>query len=118
MLDINYALIGKRIKEMRTQMKLSQTAFAELAGVSARYISYIEAAGKKASLSSLISIANSIGISIDELLYGNQPAFKADYQLDISLLIESCSPPEKRFVYLLVSSVINILRDNEWQIGR
>ena len=86
--------------------------------MSSRYISYIETARKKASLSSLKHISDAIGISIDELLYGNQDAYKTDYQLDIILLIESCTPPEKRFVFLLVSSVISILRDNEWQISK
>ena len=99
-------------------MKLSQAAFADLAGLSERYISYIETAGKKASLSSLMHVADAIGISIDELLYGNQTAYKTDYHLDIILLIETCSPHEKRFVYLLISSVIGILRDNEWQIEK
>ncbi len=116
MSEINYVLIGKRIRETRTQMKLSQAALAEMSGLSPRYISHIETAHKKASLSSLVNIANAIGISVDEILYGNQTSYKTDYQLDIILLIENCTPSEKRYLYLLISSVINILRDNGWQI--
>ena len=69
MSDINYVLIGKRIREIRNQMNLSQAALAEMSGLSTRYISHIETARKKASLSSLVNIANAVGISIDELLY-------------------------------------------------
>ena len=69
MSEINYVLIGKRIKETRSQMKLSQAALAEMAGLSARYISHIETARKKASLLSLVRIANAVGISVDEILY-------------------------------------------------
>ncbi len=116
MSEINYALIGKRIRETRTQMKLSQAALAEMSGLSPRYISHIETARKKASLSSLVNIANAVGISVDEILYGNQTAYTNDYQLDIILLIENCTPSEKRYLYLLISSVIHILRDNGWQI--
>lgn len=116
MSEINYVLIGKRIRETRTQMKLSQAALAEMSGLSPRYISHIETARKKASLSSLVSIANAVGISVDEILYGNQTAYTNDYQLDIILLIENCTPSEKRYLYLLISSVIHILRDNGWQI--
>jgi len=116
MSEINYVLIGKRIKETRSQMKLSQAALAEMAGLSARYISHIETARKKASLLSLVRIANAVGISVDEILYGNQIAYKADYQLDIVLLIENCTPSEKRYLYLMIHSIINILRDNGWQI--
>ena len=116
MSEINYVLIGKRIRETRTQMKLSQAALAEMSGLSTRYISHIETARKKASLSSLVNIANAVGISIDEILYGNQTAYKTDYQLDIILLIEDCSPSEKRYLYLMINSVLNILRDNGWKI--
>ena len=116
MSEINYELIGKRVRETRIQMKLSQAALAEMSGLSTRYISHIETARKKASLSSLVSIANAVGISIDEILYGNQNACKTDYHLDIVLLIEECSPSEKRYLYLMICSVINILRDNGWQI--
>lgn len=116
MSEINYVLIGKRIRETRTQMNLSQAALAEMSGLSPRYISHIETARKKASLSSLVNIANAVGISVDEILYGNQTAYTNDYQLDIILLIENCTPSEKRYLYLLISSVIHILRDNGWQI--
>ena len=92
MSDIDYVLIGKRIKEIRSQMKLSQASLAEMSGLSVTYISHIETAYKKASLSSLVHIANAIGISVDEMLYGNQNAFTADYQLEISLLIQDCNP--------------------------
>ena len=118
MSEINYVLLGKRIREIRIQMKLSQAALAEMSGLSTRYISHIETARKKASLASLVSIADAVGISIDEILYGNQAAYKTDYQLDIILLIENCTPSEKRYLYLMINSVISILRDNGWQIGK
>ena len=117
MSDINYALIGKRIREIRMQMKLSQASLAEMSGLSVTYISHIETAYKKASLSSLVQIADAIGISVDEMLYGNQSAFKADYQLETTLLIQECNSSEKRFIFLLTSSIISILKDNGWNIS-
>ena len=118
MSDIDYVLIGKRVKETRTQMKVSQATLAEMTGLSVAYISHIETAYKKASLTSLVSIANAAGISIDELLYGNQEHYAADYHLDTAFLLESCNPAEKRFVYLLIESVIAILRDNDWLLDK
>ena len=117
MSDINYALIGKRIKEIRMQMKLSQASLAEMSGLSVTYISHIETAYKKASLSSLVQIADAIGISVDEMLYGNQTTYKADYQLETTMLIQGCNSSEKRFIFLLTSSVISILKDNGWSIS-
>lgn len=65
---IDYALIGKRIKEARTRKKLSQAVLAEKVDLSTTYISYIENGYKCLSLNSLIMIANSLGVSSDELL--------------------------------------------------
>lgn len=118
MSDIDYVLIGKRVKETRKQLKVSQATLAEMTGLSVTYISHIETAYKKASLTSLVSIANAAGISIDELLYGNQKHYVADYHLDAAFLIESCHPAEKRFVYLLIESVIAILKDNGWILNK
>lgn len=65
---IDYALIGKRIKEARTRKKLSQAVLAEKVDLSTTYISYIENGYKCLSVNSLIMIANSLGVSSDELL--------------------------------------------------
>ena len=114
MADIDYVLIGKRVKEARTQMRVSQATLAEMTGLSVAYISHIETAYKRASLTSLISIANAAGISVDELLYGNQENYTKDYHLDIAFLIGSCNKLEKRLLYLLIEAIIAILRDNGW----
>ncbi len=57
-MEINYALIGKRIRETRKQRGLSAEELAEIADLSTVYISYIENAKRKPSLESLIKISN------------------------------------------------------------
>ena len=46
-MEINYALIGKRIRETRKQRGLSAEELAEIADLSTVYISYIENAKRK-----------------------------------------------------------------------
>ena len=113
---INYALIGKRVRETRKQQKISQERLAELTGVSAGYISHIETARKKASLSILICIANALGITVDELLDGNQIYNPNDYQTDIDQIMDDCSLLEKRMIFELVCAAKGILRNNNWMI--
>lgn len=113
---INYALIGKRVRETRKQQKISQERLAELTGVSAGYISHIETARKKASLSILICIANALGITVDELLNGNQIYNPNDYQTDIDQIMDDCSLLEKRMIFELVCAAKGILRNNNWMI--
>ena len=63
-MEINYALIGKRIRETRKQRGLSAEELAEIADLSTVYISYIENAKRKPSLESLIKISNALEITM------------------------------------------------------
>ena len=115
-MPINYSLIGIRIKETRNQQGISAEELAELANLSSVYISYIENAKRKPSLESLIKICNALGITLDELLYGNLLYNPTEYQTDIDLLMADCSKNEKRFIYLILSAVKDILRSNDWSL--
>ena len=115
-MPINYSLIGISIKETRNQQGISAEELAELANLSSVYISYIENAKRKPSLESLIKICNALGITLDELLYGNLLYNPTEYQTDIDLLMADCSKNEKRFIYLILSAVKDILRSNDWSL--
>lgn len=115
-MPVNYPLIGIRIKETRMQRGISAEELAELANLSSVYISYIENAKRKPSLESLVKICNALGITLDELLYGNLLCNPTEYQTDIDLLMADCSKNEKRFIYLILSSVKSILRSNDWSL--
>lgn len=68
-MDLNYEIIGRRIKEIRQHKRLTQEKLAEMCNLSASYISYIESAKKKrASLESLVKIANNLGVTVDTFL--------------------------------------------------
>lgn len=112
----NFVLIGKRVRETRKQQKITQDQLAEMTQLSVGYISHVETAKKKASLSALISISNALGITVDELLTGNQLHNPTDYQTDIDLLMADCSLMEKRMIYELISAAKSILRNNGWEI--
>lgn len=115
-MQINYALIGKRVREARKQQKISQEELAEMTRLSVGYISHIETARKKASLSSLINISNALGITVDELLNGNQLYSPNDYQTDIDLLMLDCSLTERRLIFEMICSIKGILRNNNWEL--
>lgn len=116
--SINHKLIGNRIKEVRKQNDYSQAQLAEETNLSISYISHIENAKRKASLESVIRIVNVLGITVDELLAGVQLHNPTDYQTDIDLLMADCSADEKRFIYEMVKTSIDMIRKNEWCIMR
>lgn len=115
-MTINYALIGKRVRETRKQQNISQMELADLSGLSVSYISHIETAKKRASLSSLLSISNALGITVDELLNGNQLFNPTEYQTDLDIVMSDCDSNEKRLIYELASAIVSILRNNGWNL--
>ena len=116
MMNVNFKLIGKRIQEVRKQQEMTQAELAALTDMSDSDISYIETAKKQASLESLVRISNALGITVDELLSGNQLHNPTDYQTDIDLLMEDCSLLERRFIYELISVAKYIIRNNGWEL--
>lgn len=115
--DINYELIGMRVREKRQAMHYSQEQLGWDTGMSTTYISHIEAGKRKPSLGALIKISNVLGITLDELLSGNQLHNPTDYQTDIDELMMDCSPEEKRFIYEMLRSSKDILRKNGWTLS-
>lgn len=114
---INYRLIGKRIEETRRVRRITQAELAELTNLSVSYISYIENAKRKASLQTLVIIANVMEITVDILLAGNQIFGRGEYKNDVYLLMEDCSNYEKRIIFEQVQSLKSTLRHNQCLIN-
>lgn len=66
--NLDYGLIGSRIKRERLQQNLTQDRLSEIAGISANHLSHIEAGTVKFSLPTIISIANALNTTPDFLL--------------------------------------------------
>ncbi len=111
-MTVNYGLLGKRISEVRKQQGLSQEELARLADVSSQYISMVETGKKKASLQTVVSIADSLGITVDELLVGNQMNDPVEYLTDIDMLLFDCTRYEKRVLYETMVTLKESLRTN------
>lgn len=112
---VNYRLIGQRIREIRLLQSVTQQQLAESIHVSVPYISYIEHAEKKPSLEVLVNISNALGITLDELLSGNQIHNPTDYQTDMDELMADCSQNERRLVFEMSYSLVRILHENDWE---
>lgn len=60
-------LIGQRIRNYRTQQKLSQEKLAELSGCHPTYIGQVERGEKNATLESIEKITSALNISLSQL---------------------------------------------------
>ncbi len=68
MQQLDFAFIGQRIKEVRTEKKLTQEKLAEITDVNVSHISNIETNKVKVSLTLLVQICNALDITLDYLL--------------------------------------------------
>lgn len=67
--SIDYAALGKRIKEKRIANKLTQEQLGEKCELSSAHIGHIERGTRILSVDVLFRIAQELGVSIDYLLF-------------------------------------------------
>lgn len=68
---MDYVLLGKQIRKQRLALGLTQEQLAEAIGVSTSYVGHIERGTRKASIDTLVEIANAMNVSADFLLSSN-----------------------------------------------
>ena len=107
---IDYILLGRRIHDWRDLLSVTQEELSYMTGLSTPYISMVERGKKKPSLKSISAIADALGITVDELMAGNQMSDSGDYQSDFDFLLSDCSAAEKRLMYELLKSMKKTIR--------
>jgi transcriptional regulator with XRE-family HTH domain len=65
---VDYSLLGKRIREERLRLNLTQEKLAEDVNISTAYLGQIERGERSVTLEKLIPLANRLGVTIDFLL--------------------------------------------------
>ncbi len=68
---MDYIDLGRRIRKQRTVRGWTQEALAERVNVSTSFIGHVERGTRKASLETLVAIANVLDVSLDYLLSGS-----------------------------------------------
>lgn len=68
---MDYVDLGKRVRARRTALNWTQERLAQEIGVSTSFIGHIERGSRKASIDTLVMLANAMKISTDELLGGS-----------------------------------------------
>lgn len=68
MKELDFALIGQKIKEVRTNKHLTQEYISNSTGVNVSHISNIETNKVKVSLTLLVQICNALDTTVDYIL--------------------------------------------------
>ena len=107
---IDYKIIGERIRVLRIKKGYTQAYLAELSGIEPSNISHIERAATKLSLPTLVSIANALGATLDEIVYDNLEKSAHISQGEINSLLADCNDSELRALAEIIKTTKSILR--------
>ena len=95
---MDYEIMGKRIKEIRKKKMVTQEKLAELTGFSSAHISNIETAHTKASVASLVAIANALNVSLDDIVYDSLEKKVGIYSERVVDNLSECNVKEVRII--------------------
>ena len=109
-MELDYKAIGKRIKIARIKADMKQEHLAEKSGLSPTHVSNVETGTTKVSLSALVSLANALGVTVDDLLCDSLIHARVQFEQDIAELLEDCDNYEIRMVKDMAEALITTLR--------
>lgn len=108
--EVDYERIGQRIRRRRIEKGLTQSQLSELVDCSNNYLSHIETAQTKVSLTMLLQISYALDTKLDYFLL-DTPFAHADTIIDdeISRKLSRCAPP----TLLAVNRMIDVLLEQQ-----
>ncbi len=92
---LNSKAIGQRIKYYRNEKGFSQEELANMLGTTAKHLSKIETGAKALSLEFLISFANTLDVTANDLLADNLTHKVSDTDKELHEIFFDCNKDEK-----------------------
>ncbi len=93
--NLNFALIGQRIREIRTSRQFTQEYLAFVTDVNVSHISNIETNKVKVSLTLLVSICNALDVTVDYILGNEYHAPASVLEKELLNTIKDMDEPKK-----------------------
>ena len=112
-MQINYILLGQRIRAIRTKKGITQMELAERIDRSPAYMRYVETAYKFCSLDTLVGVANELNVSTDDLLDSLTNTIKVSNH-EFAAILSDCSDYEMRVLLDMVKATKQAMREYKY----
>lgn len=109
-MELDYKAIGKRIKNARIKADLTQERLAEMVEISPTHMSNIETGTTRVSLTAIVSLANALSVTVDDLLCDSVVKSKVQFEKDIAGILADCDEYEIRMVKDMAQALKETLR--------
>ena len=107
---VDYIAMGKRIRNYREQLGLTQGELASRVGLSNTTLSHIECGKGRPELNNLVLIANELGVTFDSLLCESLTVSEKQFKCELAEMLNSCSPEELKFLSYATPGILDALR--------
>lgn len=103
---MDYRMMGERIRKQRISNKMTQENLAEKANISVSFLGQIERGDRKPSLETVVNIANSLGVTVDQLLSDSYKIAPKSLVDELAFLVREKSEHEIRTVIEVTKTII------------
>jgi transcriptional regulator with XRE-family HTH domain len=107
-LYMDYHQLGKRIRQERQKLNLTQEKIAESIDISDSYIGQIERGERSLTLDTLVKLANKLGVTIDYLLQDSMGHVTSDQTINqLAQILHSRSPKQKQMALDIIKMMFS-----------
>ena len=103
--------LGNQIRKYRKLRKLTQEGLSEKVEISSKHISRIENGKTEISALNLVTIANALQVSTDELLRNSVKDTKPILHMELSNIVKDCSQKELEKLTKIMRAIVEIERE-------
>lgn len=108
---MNYIALGKRIREERLKLRLTQEKLAEDVDVSSSYVGQIERGEKSVTLDTLIRITKRLGVTVDYLLKDSVSMENNNFMDQIKQLLQGRNIKQKQMALDVLKVMLSHIDD-------
>jgi transcriptional regulator with XRE-family HTH domain len=109
-IHMDYQQLGKRIREERQKLNLTQEKIAESIDISDSYIGQIERGERSLTLDTLVRLANKLGVTVDYLLQDSMGLVTNDQTINqLTQILYNRSPKQKQMALDVIKMMFSHL---------
>ena len=97
-MELDYHAIGVRIRRFRKERGMTQQVLAERSRQEPSNISHIERGATKLGLPTIVSIANALGVTVDDLLCDSLENARTAFDREAADILSDCTPWERTVI--------------------
>ena len=102
--------IGKRIRKIREDLKMSREKFSEKIDISDVFLGQLERGERSLSSKTLVKLVSFTGLSADFILFGLE--CPNDIISKINRILNKCSDDVLEYIYNLIHSTYDFIKKN------